>query len=152
MLGLTADNTSNMDKMSEYLEREVAAYSTVNRTRCFNHILSLTGKALLKQFDVKKQGDEGNDSNKELSAEEKELLALSAGIDDEELAMADEMMAETEEDDRLIDEDLNELDEWIDEVSNEMTDEERLVLAANIRPVSCVLVKVFNLLTGNVPC
>jgi hypothetical protein len=58
MLGLTADNASNMDKMSEYLEREVAAYLTVNRTRCFNHILSLTGKALLKQFDVKKQGDE----------------------------------------------------------------------------------------------
>ncbi|KIJ95065.1 hypothetical protein K443DRAFT_77205, partial [Laccaria amethystina LaAM-08-1] len=85
------------------------------------------------------------DSNEELSAEEKELLALSAGIDDEELAMADEMMAETEEDDRLIDEDLNELDEWIDEVSNKMTDEERLVLAANIRPVSCVLVKLRKL-------
>ena len=39
-------------------------------------------------------------------------------------------------------EDLEELDEWLDEVSNEMTEEERLVLAANIWPLSQVLVKV----------
>lgn len=68
MLGLTADNTSNMDKMSEYLKGEVVVYSTVNHTHCFNHILSLTSKALLKQFSIKKQGDKGNNLDEELSA------------------------------------------------------------------------------------
>ena len=67
---------------------------------------------------------------------------MAEGIDDKELAMADEMMAEIEDNNGLIDEDLNELEEWIDKVSNEMTNKERLVLAANIHPVSCVLVKV----------
>lgn len=147
MLSLTADNASNMDKMSEYLDEEVAAYTTVNRTRCFNHILSLTGKALLRQFDVKtKTADDDDDSdrnpNQALSAEERELLDMAEGIDDEELTMAQETGAGSDEDDAGRDEDQEELDEWVDEVSNEMTEEERLVLAENIRPVSRVLVKV----------
>lgn len=41
--------------MSEYLDKKVMAYSVVNRTRCFNHILNLTGKSLLRQFDIKKK-------------------------------------------------------------------------------------------------
>ena len=132
-----------MDKMSKYLDKKMVAYSMVNHTHCFNHILSLTGKALLKQFNVKKQqGDEGNNLDEILSAEENELLVLAAGIDDEELAMAQEMTAKIKDNDELIDEDLNELEEWIDEVSNEMTNEEWLVLASNICPVSHVLVKV----------
>jgi hypothetical protein len=145
MLSVTADNATNMDKMSEYLEKEVVAYTTVNRTRCFNHILNLTGKALLRQFDVKKKtadDDDDNDSNQMLSAEERELLDLAEGIDDEELTLAQEMGAGSEEDDAGGDEDQEELDEWIDEVSNEMTEEERLELAENIQPVSHVLVKV----------
>jgi hypothetical protein len=72
-----------MDKMSESLEMDLLAYSSVNRTRCFNHILNLVGKALLKQFDVKKKGDDIN-----LSNEEKALLELAEGLDQEELTMA----------------------------------------------------------------
>jgi hypothetical protein len=132
-----------MDKMSRYLENEVAAYSSVNRTRCFNHILNLTGKALLRQFDVKKtgDGDDSGDSDQVLSAEEKELLNLAEGIEDEELAMAQEHETGGQED-GAGNEELDELDKWVDEVSNEMTEEEQVVLAVNIRPVSRVLVKV----------
>jgi hypothetical protein len=133
-----------MDKMSEYLDKKVMAYSSVNRTWCFNHILNLTGKAFLKQFDVKKKkGDnEDNDTNMVLSAEEEELLALAEGIEDKKMAMRQGIGIENEEDNALINEDFDELEEWIDEVSNEMTEEQRLILAANICPVSRILVKV----------
>lgn len=142
MLGLTADNATNMDKMSKYIDRMVTAYSTANRTRCFNHILNLTSKVLLKQFDVKKRGGDGDDDA--ISAEEEKLLALAEGMEEEELAMTQETGTENEDDggDALIDEDLDEIEEWIDEVSSEMSKKERQILAENIRPVSHVLVKV----------
>ena len=142
---MTADNATNMDKMSEHLERKVPSYSSVNRTWCFNHILNLTGKALLKQFDIKKKGDNDNndDANQVLSVEEEKLLDLAEGIEMEELAMAQQMDIENEDDDALVDNDVDELEEWIDEVSNEMSEEEQQILTANILSVSCVLVKVF---------
>jgi hypothetical protein len=127
-----------MDKMSEYLETEILTYSSVNRTRCFNHILNLVGKALLKQFDVKKTCNT-DDNNR--SAEEQALLDLAEGIEDEELTMALETEMDGEDEDGL-DDDLEELEEWVDEVSNGLSAEERAELAENIRPVSCVLVKV----------
>jgi len=85
ILGLTADNAANMDTLSKHLAEQVPGYSTVNRTRCFTHILNLVAKSLLRQFDVTKSKDS---SNKDLSPEEEHLLALAEGIDDEELIMA----------------------------------------------------------------
>ena len=135
-----------MDKMSKYISKKVAAYSHVNRTRCFNHVLNLTGKALLRQFDVKNKASDGDgNSDQALSTEEQELLDLAEGIDDEELTMEDERGTENDdEDETTAIEDLEELDKWLDEVSNEMTEEEHLELAENIRPVSRVLVKVIS--------
>ena len=127
-----------MDKMSEYLATEVITYSSVNRTRCFNHILNLVGKALLKQFDVKKTCNTDGDN---LSAKEQALLDLAEGIEDEELTMATKTEIDGEDEDSL-DDDLQELEEWVDEVSNALSAKERAELADNIRPVSCVLVKV----------
>ena len=72
-----------MDKMSKYIGKRVAAYSHVNRTWCFNHVLSLTGKALLKQFDIKNKASDGDSkSDQALSTEEQELLDLAEGIND----------------------------------------------------------------------
>ena len=77
-----------MDKMSKYIGKRVAAYSHVNHTWCFNHVLSLTGKALLRQFDVKNKASDGDgNSDQALSTEEQELLDLAEGINDEELTM-----------------------------------------------------------------
>ena len=138
-----------MDKMSEhheYLNKKVIAYSSVNHTRCFNHILNLTSKALLEQFDVNKKnssGEDGEDSGQALSPEEEEELQLAEGIGEEKLMMVPEIGIENDED-ALSDKDAEELEEWLDEVSGEMSKEEQLVLAANIHPVSQVLVKVWK--------
>ncbi|KAF8873647.1 hypothetical protein CPB84DRAFT_1657788, partial [Gymnopilus junonius] len=51
VLSMTADNATNMDTLSEHLAQQVPAYSAVNRTRCFLHILNLVAKSLLRQFD-----------------------------------------------------------------------------------------------------
>jgi len=89
-----------MDKMSEYLDKRVVAYSSVNRIQCFNHVLSLTGKALLRQFDVKKMtGDGDSNLGKVLLAEEQELLDLAEGIDDEELTMEQDTGTENDDED-----------------------------------------------------
>lgn len=56
--------------MVEELERCLPAFSLVNRTRCFTHILNLIAKSILKLFDIKKpklkaktKGDEGSEEN-----------------------------------------------------------------------------------------
>lgn len=136
ILGLTADNASNMDKMSECLEVELLEYSSVNRTRCFNHILNLIGKALLMQFDIKKKKGDTNDDD-DLSDEETALLELAEDLDEEELTMRPD---NNEAD--IPDDDLEEIEAWVDEVSNELSIEERAELTINIRPIRCVLVKV----------
>jgi len=153
-----ADNATNMDKMSEYLDKKVVAYLSVNRTCCFNHVLSLTGKALLKQFDIMKKNsdsEDGEDLDQVLSPEKEELLELAEGIEEEELTMAPDTGTKNDEEDTIADKDLQELEEWLDKVSSEMTKEEWLALAANIHPVSQVLIKVWKsedaltLLTGS---
>jgi len=106
-----------MDKMSEYLDKTVAAYLSVNHTWCFNHILNLTGRALLRQFDIKKKlTDDDTDSDQVLSAEEQELLELAEGIDVEEHMMAQESGDDSESraDEEVTTEDLEELDEGLD--------------------------------------
>jgi len=77
-----------MDKMSEHLATGIMVYSLVNRTCCFNHVLNLVGKALLKQFDMKKQ--DAIEGSEDLSQEEQALLDLAQGIDDKELTMVEE--------------------------------------------------------------
>ena len=145
ILGVTADNATNMDKMSEHLASEVMSYSSVNRTRCFNHILNLVGRALLKQFDIKKV--HATDGSEDLSQEEQDLLDLAQGINDEELTMPEGSYEGDDGDgDREIEPDdigdIEEIEKWVDEVSSELTEEERQELVENIRPVSRVLVKV----------
>ena len=122
-----------MDTLSEHLETQVPSYHTVNRTRCFLHILNLVAKSLLQQFDVKqKVSDE-----EILSPKEEALLELAEGIDEEELTTAQQHEAndEGEANDNYDD------DGWVDEVA-ELSEEERDALKVHIRPVSRVLIKV----------
>ena len=56
--------------------------------------------------------------------------------------MAPEIGTKNDQEDACGDKDAEELEESLDEVSGEMSKEERLLLAANICPVSQVLVKV----------
>ena len=119
-----------MDTLSEYLAQKVPSYLTVNRTRCFLHILNLIAKLLLHQFDVtpRKETDGIDD---DLSPEEEELLDLAKGLDKEELTMELQDDANEDDDD----------DGWVDEL-DELSKEECDALKVHICPVSCVLVKV----------
>ena len=142
---MTADNATNMDTLSEYLAQKVPSYSTVNRTRCFLHILNLVAKSLLRQFDVtpRKETDGVDD---DLSPEEEELLDLAEGLDKEELTM--ELQDDANEDEEAPEDDDD--DGWVDEL-DDLSEEERDALKVHIRPVSCVLVKV-RLLKLYIPC
>lgn len=158
ILSVTCDNASNNDTMVDELERCLPAFSSVNRTRCFTHILNLIAKSILKLFDVKKKkgkeknsdkGGDGDDSgdnddeqdeeqeqDDELSDEERELLELAGDIEEEELTI----IRENHVDDDEVDDDDDE-DGWVDEVA-ELSAEEQAALGESIRPVSRVLVKV----------
>jgi hypothetical protein len=142
ILALTADNATNMDTLSEHLEEQVPSYSTVNRTRCFTHILNLVAKSLLRQFYVtlkKLSGYDSDEDNPEikLTAEEEELLELAEGLDQEELTMAQQDEGNNDEDGA----DEDDEEGWVDEL-DELSVEERDELKLHIRPVSRVLVKV----------
>lgn len=141
--------------MIDELEKSLPAFSSVNCTRCFAHILNLIAKSILKLFDVeqkkkKKKGEGGDDDgataaadddddsdlNDDLSNKERELLELAGDIDDEELTMRHEYQGD---DDKVEDDDDE--DGWVDEVA-ELTEKEREELKETIRPVSRVLIKV----------
>ncbi|THV01553.1 hypothetical protein K435DRAFT_572844, partial [Dendrothele bispora CBS 962.96] len=52
ILSITCDNASSNDKMIELLPEKLVEFpGSSNQTRCFNHIISLTGKSLTKLFD-----------------------------------------------------------------------------------------------------
>lgn len=52
ILSLTCDNASNNDIMINELAKLLPNFFTVNRTRCFLHIVNLVAKAILKLFDM----------------------------------------------------------------------------------------------------
>lgn len=141
--------------MVDELEKCLPAFSSVNRTRCFAHILNLIAKLILKLFDIKPKkkkaktdgdgnGDGADDDEDEdeeeveLSDEERELLELAGDIEEEELATRLNQADDNEVDDNDDD------DGWVDEVA-ELTAEEQETLKESIRPVSRMLVKVREL-------
>jgi hypothetical protein len=97
-----------------------------NRARCFNHIIALVGKRMIRQFDVPKGG-----ADAALDEAEKELRNLAEGIDIEDMLAKGRQ--ETDEED---DED----DDGDD--GDEMDVEDRADLEASTRPIWLVLVKV----------
>jgi hypothetical protein len=125
MLSVTCDNASNNDTMLEELDDLLSGFSSLNRTRCFAHILNLVAKALLKQFDVK------SEENNDLNDDERSLLDIEANVEIEGLTTAQE----DDEDDEIDDE------EWVDG-ADALTPEERTNLEESIRPVKRTLVKV----------
>ena len=130
ILSVTCDNASNNDTMIHELDDSLTEYSSLNRTRCFAHILNLVAKALLKQFDVKRE------DNNSLNDDERSLLEMAADIETEELTTEQEQ----DGDDGEVGDDDND-DGWVDEVAA-LTPDERVDLEESIRPVKKTLVKV----------
>ena len=111
-----------------------------NQCRCFNHTINLVAKLFLKQFDVpKKQAYTALDAADALrECDNKELINLAEGLDEEE----DEMVAGYADGTDIPDDiELENENEWIDELAL-MGDNEREELEQSMHPVKLVLVKV----------
>lgn len=128
---MTCDNASNNDTMIEELDDLLTGYSSLNRTRCFAHILNLVAKALLKQFDVK------TEDKTDLNSDERSLLEMATNIETEELTTVQEKGGDDDNDDGDDDVDV----EWVDGIEA-LAHEERTNLEELIRPVKRTLVKV----------
>lgn len=111
-------------------------WSVVNRTRCFAHIINLVAKSLLRQFDVTKKQKKGD--NDDLDDDTQNLQELADGLEEEESITLEEM---GDDDDEIADDDDEE--GWVDEL-DELDEEERKKLLKSIRPISRMLVKVFE--------
>ncbi|GLB43472.1 putative protein dimerization activity [Lyophyllum shimeji] len=137
ILGVTCDNASNNDTMTDAMEDPelLLAFQAINRARCFLHIINLVAKSLLKPFDP----TDKDEKDGELSDEELALRELEAGLDEEEEAMKD-----AEGDDESEDPDDEDLEEWVDEI-DALTTEERKTLHLAVLPVRRVLAKLRKL-------
>jgi hypothetical protein len=93
-------------------------------------------KSLLRQFDVTKKPRKADDDD--LDDDTRNLQELADGLEEEECITLNEM---GESDDEVADNDDEE--GWVDEL-DELDEEEWKKLLKSIRPVSCMLVKVFE--------
>ena len=133
ILLVTCDNASNNDTMIDNLDDSLTGFLSLNRTRCFAHILNLVAKALLKQFDLK------TEPATDLNVDERLLLENATDIETEELTMPQEPNDDEED---TIDVDIDDDDAgWVGEIEA-LTPEERIDLDESIWPVKRTLVKV----------
>ena len=140
ILGVTADNASNNDKMIEHLAVVIDTFpGAPNQTRCFAHILNLVAKTVLHQFEGRKK----ERAAKELVAVAKELGAVVDEIDGDNDDGSDSGTNEggdecEDVDDEVVDDDDDELPDELDELS----EEEVLSIKESVKPLRLVLTKV----------
>ena len=139
ILGVTADNASNNDKMIEHLATLIDTFpGAANQTRCFAHILNLVAKHVLQQFEGPKKGKVVDD--KELEAVVDEIM----GADDEDLSDGgtNDGGDECEDvDDEVIDDD----EDGLQDEEEEMSEEELRSVKESVKPIRIVLTKVSQL-------
>ena len=104
-----------------------------NQTRCFLHILNITAKSIIKQFDVPTAN---NDTVVDKAAQA--LADLADGIDIEER----EVYQRQDWDDDEVDDPP--LDAWA-ELRDELTEEQRDEIDLRIEPVRSMLTKVISI-------
>jgi hypothetical protein len=128
-LGITCDNASNNDTMIQSLEEMVESFRG-HRThaRCFNHVVALIAKKMIRLFDVNK-----TDVDVALDEAEQALWDLAEGIDAEELQTQSELDADDDDD-----VDNEEGLEGLNLIPGPTRDE----LERSTQPVKLVLVKV----------
>jgi hypothetical protein len=111
-----------------------------NQTRCFLHILSITAKAIIKQFDVPKAKD---GVVMDQAAQALARLAQGLDVEEEEVYYDAQESRDDEVDDRP-------LDRWVD-LHDGVTDEQWEEIDASIQPVRSMLTKVrVNLISSGV--
>ena len=107
-----------------------------NQTRCFLHILSITAKSIIKQFDVPKTKNGPSDMVTDAVA--LALAKITKGLDNEEW---EEYKNQEQNDDEADDQPL---DAWM-EVQDGLTEQEREDINLHVRPVCLMLTKVRKL-------
>ena len=131
ILGVTADNASNNNKMIDHLAVLNDTFpGAANQTWCFAHILNLVAKSVLRQFEAPKKGkvvvnDIDGDKEMEIDSNDDEASDNEGGDGSDKCDDADD----EDEDDGLPDE--------LDELS-----EEEL---SSVKPIRLVLTKVSQL-------
>ena len=134
ILGVTADNTLNNDKMIERLAELIDNFpGTTNQTRCFTHILNLVAKSVLRQFEAPKA--KGINS---INDTMKELAAVSDELEDER----DDVAVDKEGDEDGDNEGDNDDDDGLPEEREGMSQEQLAELEASVQPIRLVLTKV----------
>ena len=132
ILSITCDNASNNDTMVSKLEKLLEVFpGESNRTRCFDHIVNLIAKSVIRQFDTPTV--KGNEAFDDVLRE----LMVSAG----DLERGELVMRAGESCGSEVDSDDDDMDSLVDE-QEDMSETERTELDDNIQPVRCVLVKV----------
>jgi hypothetical protein len=103
-LNIMADNASNNDTMIEELHILLKDFpGPANQTRCFLHILSITAKSIIKQFDTPKVKS-GHESGTEMDNAVQRLADIAEEIKSEDLDKdKDEDNNKPQEDDRPLD-------------------------------------------------
>ena len=126
-----------IDEMAELIENFPGA---ANQTRCFLHILNLTAKSILQQFEVprkKKTGDNGDDK-KTLNKAMNELLVLANEIEDEP-SLADDVDEDTE---GVGDSEDN--GDGFEDERQDLSAEQIAELEADLLPIRLMLTKVWS--------
>ncbi len=130
VLGMTADNASANDTMIDSLAQRLPEFcGKYSRARCFDHIVNLCAKSVLRPFDIEKKRQ-----GQAVKAAEKEIEALLADIDLYQGGLDLPAGVDGGDDD-------NE-DGFVDE-REEMDEEEREELDDSILPVKLLLTKVW---------
>jgi hypothetical protein len=134
-----------IEEMASLLENFPGA---ANQTRCFLHILNLTAKSILQQFEIpkkKKTGDGGGDGDGEggddggkkyLSKALNELMALSNEIEDEPTVTG------VEDGDEGTDLRVEDDEDGLEDEREVLSEEEIAQLEADLIPVRLMLTKV----------
>lgn len=127
-----ADNASNNDTMFAHLSELLDSFpGAANQTQCFAHTLSISAKAILKQFDIPK----GKTLDKDLDVAAWAFADLTKELDFEE------QLAQESRDVGDDDDDNKPLDSWVD-FRDGLTEEEVEDLDVSIQLVRLMLSKV----------
>ncbi len=129
ILAITADNAQPNDTMVEILGQDLPEFGGAqDRGRCFDHVVNLCAKSVLRPFDVEKKK-----VGKTLEDAEEEIQALLADVD----LYASGLDLPAGEDGGDDDNETGFVDE-----RDAMDDEEREELDKTVLPVKLVLTKV----------
>jgi hypothetical protein len=135
LLAITADNASPNDTMIEELAELIDNFpGEKNHVHCFNHIINLVAKSLLKLFNVPK-GKQSSSGDTAVDLAEAALQELAKDLELEDVMT--QLKGFLAKGDDGCDDD----DDAVDEIG-EMTDAEAKAFRKSVLPVRQALVKV----------